>query len=285
MTVTTKELIVASREASRRADGGTQHPSEPHPADADYRPPANRVRLPSRGLVYPPESPLYLAEHVEIKAVSAKEENILSSPVLIRKGTVLSTLMRACITNRSIDPDQMVVGDRNAILTSIRISAYGPEYNVSVECPACHTEAEHSFDLSCLELKTLDVDPSGGPGSNQFEFTLPVSGRVVTFKLFDAKDVAELERNVEAVRKKTGQEQNVTLRLIAQVLSIRGVEHERLAATLVDLSARDSKALRNYMDRIAPGVEMTQSYECASCGKTTEVEVPMGTEFFWPSGG
>lgn len=282
MSVTTKDLLIASREAVHRSEPAR---AEIHPADTDYRPPVSSVKLPSRGLVYPPESPLYRLEAVDIKSVSAKEENILSSPVLIRKGTVLSTLMRACITNRMIDPDQMIVGDRNAILTAIRISAYGPTYSGRAECPECHEESDHDFDLTRLELKMLDVEPIGGPGSNEFSFKLPISGREVHFKLFDANAAAELEKNVEAVRKKTNQEQNVTLRLIAQVTGIKGVEPDRLARALEDMLARDSKALRSYMDRIAPGVEMVQTYECDSCGKTTEVDVPMGTEFFWPTEG
>lgn len=283
MTVTTKDLLVASKQV---VEAKRQVPStEPHPADADFRPPVSSVKLPSRGLVYPPESPLYMIESVDISPVTAKEENILSSPVLIRKGTVLSVLMRACITNRAIDPDLMVVGDRNAILTAIRVSAYGPTYLARVRCPECDEEAEHEFDLSKLELKMLDVDPVGGPGSNEFSFRLPVSGREARFKLFDATDTAELERNIEAIKRKTNQEQAVTLRLIAQVTFLQGVEPERLPKALEGLLARDSKALRTYMNRIAPGVEMTQSYECGSCGKDTEVEVPMGTEFFWPSEG
>ncbi len=281
MSVTTRDLIVASRHAIKKPDPA----AESHPADPDYRPPVNSVKLPSRGLVYPPESPLYRVESIDIKPVTAKEENILSSPVLIRKGTVLSTLMKACITNRTIDPDTMIVGDRNAILTSIRISAYGPKYNANIECPECQEHSDHEFDLSRLELKTLDVEPAGGPGSNEFAFKLPTLAREARFKLFDANDVMELERSIEAVKKKTGQEQAVTLRLIAQVLSVQGVDQERLGQFLGDMPARDSKALRSYMDRISPGVEMAQEYECGSCGKKTEVEIPMGTEFFWPSEG
>lgn len=283
MPVTTKDLIVASREAVRKPDPKEQ--AESHPADAEYRPPVSSVKLPSRGLVYPPESPLYRLETVDIKSVTAKEENILSSPVLIRKGTVLTVLMKACITNRTIDPDQMIVGDRNAILTAIRVSAYGPKYAGRVECPECHAESDHEFDLSRLELKMLDIEPVGGPGSNEFPFTLPISKKEVRFKFFDAVDVAELEKNIEAVKRKTNQEQAVTLRLNAQVTYMQGVEADKLARALEDLPARDSRALRAYMDKVAPGVEMMQTYECESCGKTTEVDVPMGTEFFWPSEG
>ncbi len=282
MPVTTKDLIAASRLAVPRPPEASD---EVHPADPGYRPPVSSVRLPSRGLVYPPESPLYLLETVDVKSVSAKEENILSSPVLIKKGTVLSVLMRACITNRTIDPEQMLPGDRNAILTAIRVSAYGPTYSGRIECPECHEEFDHEFDLSRLELKMLDVEPVGGPGSNEFPFKLPTSGAEVRFRLLDAVGVADLTKNIEAVKRKTGQEQNVTLRLIAQVVSIQGVDTSRLARAIEDMPARDSRALRTYMDGMSPGVEMIQSCECPSCGKSSEVEVPMGTEFFWPSNG
>jgi hypothetical protein len=256
-----------------------------HPADADYLPPVSTVKLPTRGLVYPPDSPLYLLESVDVKSVSAKEENILSSVVLIKKGIVLSTLMRACITNRLIDPDQMLPGDRNAILVAIRISAYGPAYSARVVCTECGEQGEADFDLTRLTLKTLDVEPAGGRGTNDFTFTLPVLKRVVHFRLLPAAAANQLDKDLEAIRKATGEERGVTMRLQAQVLSVQGVPEERLSKTLENLPARDARALRQYMDRIAPGVDMTHAYECESCGKTTEVEIPIGTGFFWPSDG
>ena len=271
-SVTTKDLWEAAKSA------------EDHPADDSYVPPVTTVKLPSRGLVYPGDSPLYMAEAVDIKPVTAKEENILSSPVLIKKGIVLTTLMRACITNRLIDPDQMLVGDRNAVLTAIRVSAYGARYAARVTCPECGESFEHDFDLSRLSLRTLDVQPAGGPGSNDFSFKLPTSGREVHFKLMDANTVNQLERDMEAVKKKTGQEQGVTMRLMAQVISLQGVaDPKHLPRALGDLAAADARALRLYMDRIAPGVDMEQEFECDSCGKKSEVEIPIGTEFFWPS--
>ncbi len=271
MPVTTKDLWEA---AATHAD---------HPADPNYAPPVTSVKLPSKGLVYPPESPLYMLESVDIKSVSAKEENILASPVLIKKGIVLTTLMQACITNRSINPDKMLVGDRNAILTAIRISAYGPHYSARVTCPECGEAADSDFDLSRLNLKTLDVEPAEGPGTNVFTFTLPVSKREVKFKLLDAETMVQLDKDIEAIRKKTGQEQNVTMRLAAQIVSIAGVDPKNLVRAVDDLAARDSRSLRVYMDEIAPGVDMAQEYECDSCGKTSEVEIPIGTEFFWPT--
>lgn len=256
----------------------------PHPADEDYIPPAASVKLPSRGLVYPPDSPLFNLESIDIKPVTAKEENILSSATLIKNGTVLSVLLKACITNRRIDPEQMLVGDRNAVLTAIRISAYGPTYFARVMCPECHDERDHEFDLSRLRLKTLDDMPIGGVGNNEFSFKLPSNGHEVRFKLMDAQTASRLEKDQDGLRKKTGQEQNVTLRLQAQVISINGVSDPAKLARLIEgLLARDARALRLYMDEMAPEVDMVQDYSCKSCGKETEVDIPLGTEFFWPS--
>ncbi len=274
MTITTKELWKATERPA----------SEPHPADDEFAPPVSNVKLPSKGLVYPPESALYLCEAIDIKAVTAKEENILSSPVLIKKGIVLSELMRACITNRMIDPDTMLVGDRNAVLVSIRVSAYGSKYGARVSCPDCGETADHDFDLGRLTLKTLDIEPVGGPGNNEFAFKLPSSGRDVNFRMMDAVTVNKLDRDLEAIKKKTGKEQGVTMRLLAQIVKLQGVKDPRdMHRAIEALPAQDARALRQYMDKVAPGVDMEQEYECAACGKTNEVEIPIGTEFFWPS--
>ncbi len=274
--VTTKELWKATAPSAA---------PDPHPADADYTPPAASVKLPSRGLTYPPESPLYRCETIDIKPVTAKEENILSSPILVKKGTVLSELMKACITNRSIDPDTMLVGDRNAVLVSIRVSAYGPKYSARVTCPECGEGVDHEFDVGRVGLKTLDVEPAAGPGTNEFPFTLP-SGREVHFRLMDATTINQLEKDLDAVKKRTGQEQGVTMRLHAQITKLQGVEGKdpaKMKRAIEALPALDARALRQYMDKIAPGVDMQQEFECASCGKTNEVEIPIGTGFFWPT--
>ncbi len=266
---------------------GTQLPAkvgaEQHPADADYLPPVSTVKLPSRGLVYPPDSPLYMLESVDVKPVTAKEENILSSPILIKKGTVLTTLMKACITNRLLDPDAMLVGDRNAILVAIRVSAYGPSYSARVTCPKCGEDQDAEFNLSKLGLKTLDEEPVGGPGNNRFAYKLPITGKTVQFRLLDASLVNRMEDEVESIMKATGEEQGVTVRLNTQVIEMEGVEPGRLARTLAALPARDSKSLRHHMDEVAPGVDMVQEFQCDSCGKKSEVEIPIGSEFFWPS--
>lgn len=257
-------------------------PAEQHPADEGYVPPVSSVVLPSRGIVYPPESPLYLCEAVDIKPVTANEEDILSSTTLIKKGIVMTALMRACITNRRVDPEKMLVGDRNAILTAIRVSAYGPTYSCTMVCPACAETVEYAFDLSHLKLDPIGAEPVSGPGSNDFTFLLPESQKVAHFKLLNAEEVNLLEKDIEGMRKK-GQEKGVTLRLQHQVTAVDGVDPKQLRSFLASMRARDSRALRSYMDEISPGVDMKQEFECSACAHKEEVEIPVGLGFFWPT--
>lgn len=275
--VSLKELLAAERAGAVAGE---------HPTDPGYAPPVDLVSLPSGGKVYPPESPLYMLDSIEIKAMTARDEDILTSRALIKKGIVLTTLMRSCITNRTIDPDQLLVGDRNAIIVKIRVSAYGAEYNVSVECPQCEESFDNAFDMSRLPLKSLSAEPIQ-IGTNAFRFTLPSSGREAIFKLLTGADATELERTSERLRKAKGAgapEENVTTRLHAQCVSLGGeTDRTKLAQMIRNMPARDSRAWRRYMDEIAPGVDMTQSIVCPACGKESEVDVPLGTEFFWPS--
>jgi hypothetical protein len=277
MTTTVKELWKAT-------EGLKPAPEAAHPADDDYVPPVSSVKLPSRGAVYPPESPLYLCEAVDIKSVTAKEENILASPALIKKGIVLTELMKACITNRTVDPDSMLVGDRNAVLVAIRTSAYGPIYNAEVTCPECGEESDYDFNLSRLTLKTLDVEPCGGPGTNEFSYRLPTSNREVKFKLMDAHTVNALDEEITQVKKKTGQDMGITLRLVHQVTYLEGVkDQKKMVKALEAIPAYEARALRAYMDKIAPGVDMEQEFKCEHCGEKSEVEIPLGISFFWPT--
>lgn len=287
--ITTRDLALLAKEMPITApatpvSSGVNY--SPHPSDDLYTPPASNVKLPSRGKVYPPESPLYLCESLDVKSMTAREEDILASPALIKKGTALSVLMKACITSKVVDPDQLLVGDRNAIMNAIRVSAYGPEYDASVTCPACGDESKATFDLSRIPLKMLDVDPSAGPGSNAFDMHLPVCKKTVVFRLLSGNDVRELDKDMERIKKaNNGAEQSVTLRLISQIVSVEGeTDRAKIVRFIQNMPAKDSRDLRAYMDEIAPGVEMEQEFSCAKCGEESKVDIPMGTEFFWPSG-
>lgn len=264
-----------------------QPPMVPPPAaEVDYRPPTDAVPLPSKGAVYPPEHPLHGQEAVEIKSMTAREEDILTSPALLKQGKALSTLIRSCLLNKTIDPDELLSGDRNAILTAIRITGYGPQYDVEVSCPACDEKVKHTFDLRKLTVVPLGAEPTV-PGTNCFEFTLPVTNRICQFKLMTGASEREVSAAQESARRKLGPsaEAPVTSRLFYHIMSIGGeTDRTKLQRLVQAMPAGDSRALRSHMEKISPGVDMQQSFICPACSVESEVDVPMGTEFFWPSG-
>lgn len=250
--------------------------------------PTDIVPLPSEGLVYPAGDPLAGQSALEIRSMTARDEDILTSRALIRSGKVISALLRSCILNRDIDVDKMLVGDRNAALIGIRITGYGPEYPVNITCPTCAVEAKLDVDLTKLPIKQFPKDEAGKPlglvpGTGEFSFALPVSKKTATFKLFTGEEERELTQTLERGRKLGGAEELVTTRLKMQVTSIGGErDPQKLAGLIRNMPARDSRELRKFIDRVTPGVDLKTEFTCENCSLKGEVEVPLGTDFFWP---
>ena len=134
--------------------------------------PSEIIDLPSGGKLYGKESPLYQGK-IEIKYMTAKEEDILTSANLIKKGAVLEKLMDSLILTPNVKTSDLVTGDKNAIMIAIRILAYGPEYSAEVTHPTTEEKVIHKFNLSDCPYKVLpsDVDYS----TNEFDFQLPIS--------------------------------------------------------------------------------------------------------------
>jgi len=263
-----------------------QSASDKVKADFGLDIPHEVVPLPSSGRVYPQGSSLYEMDVVEIKAMTAKEEDILTSRALLKKGTVVTELIKSCLIDRSINPLDLLSGDRNALMTAIRITGYGPEYQVEMECPECNIKSPHSFDLGSLPIKRLEIEPVQ-PGVNLFEFLLPYSKKVVRFKFMTGRDEEEIMMLNEKQKKLAlGAESNVTTNLLYSIISIDGIEdRSKIAAFVKAMPARDSLALRNYVKENEPGIEMKQHTVCDSCGHGEEVSMPLGVTFLWPSAG
>jgi len=255
-------------------------------ADFGLDVPQEIVPLPSSGKVYPQSSSLHGQEVVEIKAMTAREEDILTSRALLKKGTVISELIKSCLVDKSVNVLDLLSGDRNALMVAIRVTGYGPEYSVEMECPECGVKSPHEFNLGALPIKRLDIEPVV-PGANVFEFKLPMSGNVVKFKFMTGRDEEEMAALSEK-QKKLGlpTDSSVTTNLLYSILSVDGVEDRASIANFVKvMRARDSLALRNYMRDNEPGIIMKQDTTCNACGHTEEVNMPLGVSFLWPSAG
>lgn len=240
--------------------------------------------LPSRGIVYDKTSSLHGKEAISIKAMTAKEEDILMSRAYSKTGSTVTELLKSCIADKSIDTSHLLSGDRQSVLVAIRITGYGSSYDADVMCPACTTRVRNTFDLSNLAVRPLEIQPNS-PGVNEFEFVLPVSKKRVTFKFLTGRDEEELSTITERRKKLFGDaaENPITTRLSLQIISIDGIEDKNKINTFVNnMPAGDSRALRTYIERSEPGLDMNVAMTCPSCGADSEVGLPIGVSFFWP---
>lgn len=248
--------------------------------------PTHWVPLPSRGRVYPKNHPLHGLEKVEIKAMTVREEDLLMSTPLIQKGTVITELVRSCLLQKNLPVEDLLSGDRNALMVAIRITGYGAEYQIPVKCAndACGFLTENAqIDLGDLPLRFLELDPVR-PGENRFGFTLPVSKKHVEFKFLTVGEEEEILHEMEK-RRKSGNlnQQAVSTRLSHNLVSVDGNESRNLIMKFCTvMAARDSLALRRYIDQHEPTMEMKTEFTCQSCSETKEVSVPFGVGFFWP---
>jgi len=245
--------------------------------------PNETVPLPSNGKIYSDKSSLYNRETVDIRVMTAREEDILTSRALIKKGTVITELIKSCLMDKSIDVQDMVSGDRNAIMVALRITGYGAKYSAEIQCSSCEHTYENDFNLGALPVKRLTIEPVR-PGENLFEFKLPITGHTVLFKFLTGRD----EENINVIQekmKKLGsiQDSYVTTRLKHCIVQVGDITSKPDITRFVErMRAGDSKALRSYIDKHEPGMIMKQESSCPACGNEEEVSMPLGAGFFWP---
>jgi hypothetical protein len=249
--------------------------------------PVETVPLPSLGKLYDPDSTLYMRETVDIKAMTAEEEDILTSTALIKKGETISKLIESCVVDKSFNPESLLIGDRNALMVAIRITGYGTQYPVVYACGNCGTQNKVDVDLSTLPIKTLEINPVKS-GANEFKYTLPVTKKDVTFKFMTGLDEKERKVTQERMKKLLGGdsdlENNVTSSLEACVISIDGVTDKlKIKHFIKYMPAYDSKSLRKFIRDNEPNIEMVQNCTCSNCGTAADINVPVTTEFFWPN--
>jgi hypothetical protein len=251
--------------------------------DFGFEVPIESVPLPSNGTVYPVESPLHRKETVDIRAMTAREEDILTSRALIKKGTVITELIKSCLTDKRIQVQDILAGDRNAIMVALRITGYGAEYKVEADCPKCNVRSKQDFNLADMPIKRLEIDPVV-IGQNIFEFKLPITKKVVHFKFLTGRDEEEINTISERAKKQGAiADSAVTTRLQYSIVSVDGkTDRSSVNGFIRNMPARDSMTLRKHIEANEPGIEMKGEFDCSSCGEQSEVRVPLGASFFWP---
>jgi hypothetical protein len=248
--------------------------------------PAEVIGLPSDGYFYSQSTPLHQGT-VEIKYMTAKEEDILTSQNLIKKGVVLEKLLESLIVSPGVKVDDLLIGDKNALFIAARRLAYGDSYGpLEIKCPKCGKENKCTVDLSIIKNKEFDFSKYE-KGVNQFEFLLPISKKVITYKLLNHRDEQSIEQEISSVNKalKNGTSPEVTTRLKKLIVAIDGNDDRQAIIKFVDteLLSRDSLALRNQVKDHTPDIDMAFDFTCTDCAHEERVGVPMEVSFFWPN--
>jgi len=253
-------------------------------SEQKYAFPTEVLSLPSKGLLYPKDHPLSSGQ-IDVKYMTAKEEDILTSSNLIEKGLVIDRLLESVIADDKVKLDDLFVGDKNALMVGTRVLGYGKEYIAEIKDPDTSLTVEHAFDLTKLSHKKIDTKVFKA-GENVFKFTLPNSKRKIEFKLLTHKDERDVENELKAIEKLskvTGVDKTLTTRLKKQIISVDGETDVMKINNFVDneFLALDTREYRKYVESITPDVEFKLDYT-SQIGEPHTVDVPMGVRFFWP---
>lgn len=244
--------------------------------------PTEVIELPSKGLLYPENHPL-ASGTIELKYMTAAEEDILSTPSLLKQGLAIDKLLQSVIVT-PVKLDDILVGDKNAIMIATRQLGYGNEYKTSFECPSCTKESTYVFNLNLLKNKELSDEII--PHKNEFHYILPQSKRNITFKILTQGDSQKIESELKALKKANplGVAPEITTRLSYIITSVDGSTDINFIRKFVknELFAQDSRAIREEIKKYTPDVDYSINYECPNCGHSDSVELPMNVDFFWP---
>tara|TARA_B100000123_G_C25689280_1_gene410011 strand:- start:199 stop:1026 length:828 start_codon:yes stop_codon:yes gene_type:complete len=244
--------------------------------------PTEIVDLPSKGR-YPEGHPLHGKDTIEVKYMTAKDEDILTSKSLIKKGLAIERFLQSVLLNKSIKTESMYICDRNAVLVAARASGYGTEYHTKVNCPHCNTVNEMLFDLSNPEIKDYDINPDWNIEESGCEFILtpPLTGLKVGIRLLNGRDENRLAKIL--TDKKNKEEKAVSEMLRTMITSVEGDSSRKTIDYYVDnMPTQDSRYLRTTYSSLVPSIKISEDFECHSCGYEQEMEVPFGADFFWP---
>jgi len=246
--------------------------------------PTEFVILPSAGALYPEGHPLRDQEAVEIRHMTAKEEDILTSETLLKRGLAIDRLVESVMVDKSIKTEHLLIGDKNAILLAARITGFGTQYEVNVTCPSCLKLQDHLFDLGTIEHKKTDLADVEVTEDGTYKFALPTTKINLEIRLLTSRDERELTRQMDNRKKQKLPENNATTLLSSIIVSANEITDREQLKKLVELMPlQDSKHIRTVYDKIKPDINMEFDFVCSNCEHDGKVVMPLTAEFFWPN--
>lgn len=248
--------------------------------------PTEFVELPSKGLFYGEGHPLHKVETVEIRHMTAKEEDILSSETLIKKGLVMDRLLKSVLVDDRVDPSSLLIGDKNAIIMSVRETGFGPLYGTTVNCPSCGALNEKEFSLENKETKDSNLIKDVQLLENgNFLLTSTDYNPEITFeiRLLTGKDEQRILKHVEGRKKLKLETGPVTELLKNIIVSVNGISQPSALQEIIgQIPAALSRKIRKVYEEAMPNIELKADFTCDNCSHTERLEVPINVDFFWP---
>jgi len=255
-------------------------------APLTFSTPTEFVELPSQGRYYPENHPLHKTETLEIRYMTAKDEDILSSKSLLKKGLAIDRFLNNVIVDKKVKIDDLLVGDKNAVLVASRITGYGEIYSTNVVCPACATNQTFDFDLGetninyADDLAELNVELTQ---NNTFIVYLPRTKVNVEVRMLTGADEKKLTKIMEHKKKHKLPETTSTDQMRMYIISVNGHEDKQTIESLIqNLPAADARHLRDLYGKATPNVDLKHHFDCETCGYAQLMEVPFTADFFWP---
>ena len=246
--------------------------------------PTEFIDLPSKGILYPEGHPAHGLDSIEIRHMTAKEEDILTSESLIKKGIALDRVVDSLIVDKRIKASDLLIGDKNALLIAARITGFGPDYGVKITCPVCITENDCNIDLQAIKSKSPEETDSKLLENGNYEIVFPeYNNLAVEVKLLRGADERKLTQNREQRRKAKKEDSLITDQLGAIIVRVNEVTDPALLKQFVEqCPTKISREIRTRYEKIMPDVDMSVPFTCSNCEYESEVDMPMTAEFFWP---
>tara|TARA_R110000851_G_C13084852_1_gene566191 strand:- start:634 stop:1485 length:852 start_codon:yes stop_codon:yes gene_type:complete len=249
--------------------------------------PTEFVDLPSQGRLYGPSHPLHGKDTLEIRFMTARDEDILTSQTLLKKGVAIEKFLSNIIVDKTVQPNRLLVGDRNAILVAARITGYGETYETNITCPACNTKATFPFNLKTTKMYHGDDHEDYNitdMGDGTFLVDLPLTKVQAQVKILNGSDEAEITQMVDRNRRRTSIEGNLTAQFSKSIISLNGDDDKNTIQQFIEMMpAYDSRYLRGAYRCLTPDIDLSQDFNCSNCGHEQVMGVPFTADFFWPN--
>ena len=271
-----------------------QEQSQNAGANLNFVVPTEFVELPSGGKFYKDGHPLNGVDTIDIKFITAKDEDILTSKSLLKKGLAINRFMQNIIVDKRVKVEDMLVGDKNAVLVAARITGYGEEYKTKTQCPACQTTQDYEFTLAGGQVTGYHTEHYNAEDwdnrvkmneDGTFDITLPKSSVTVTCRVIDGHDEQRLAASMNKKTKNDirGHETGLTDQFRSYIIGVNGSSRAGHIHQFIEaMPAADSRFLRSCYQAVIPNYDLKQHFACDTCGYEQEMEVPFTADFFWP---